>query len=54
MEAWRGDEIELEYDPATKTISHTVLVHDDMRDRYYATDKMQKWKFVDGTFSKSE
>lgn len=54
MEAWRGDEIELEYDPATKTINHTALIQDDITGRYLATDKIMKWKFVDGTFSKSE
>lgn len=54
LEAWRGDEIELEFESATNTISHTVLVHDEMRDRSYATDKIQNWKFVDGSFSKSK
>ncbi len=54
LEAWRGEEIELEFDPATKTIRHTVLVHDDMRDKSYATDKIQKWEFRNGTFSKSK
>lgn len=50
LEAWRGDEIKLEFDSATKVLSHTVLVYDEMRDRYYATDEIQKWSFINGAF----
>ncbi len=54
LEVWRGDVIELEFDPVVNTLSHTILVHDEMRDRYYATDKIQKWVFKNGSFIKTE
>ncbi len=52
LEIWRGDDLELSYDPVTKTISHTVLIYDEMRDRSYATEEIQQWHFQDGSFKR--
>lgn len=54
LEIWRGDDLELNYDPITKTISHTVLTYDEMRDRSYATEEIQQWYFRDGSFKRIE
>lgn len=52
LEVWRGDEIKLDFDPANKTIRHTVLNHDDMRNTSRATDEIQQWQFRDGRFKR--
>lgn len=53
LEAWRGDEIELEFEPNKNEINHTALIQDDITGRYLATDKIIKWKFRNGNFRKS-